>query len=449
MTSHTFAQLALQLDPWAAGASAKAKAVSLPIPGTEERDYTVSVTQDSSLAPESFSLSVTAGAIDLKAADARGALYAVNALIQAHNTPDLEYFEATSSPRYPVRGFSFDIARHFYTPAQIMQVIDIIAGYNINRLHLHLTDDQGWRIEIDGRQELTKIAAENDTSGGKGGYLTFSDYEDIQDYAALYGIEVVPEVDLPGHTNALLVAYPEISPDRKPRQHYCGTDVGFSWIDLTSDKTWEVLDDIIGSLARRTRSEYLHIGGDEVHQVGREEYEKFMSRLAELVTKHGKKVVAWHETAGATVPEGTQLQFWTAKFNTDNVAKLVNDPNVMVIASPAPHTYFDLRPEDDFHIGVDWAGLLPLRNTFEWEPQEAVPVPNSKIIGVEAAIWTEVIPTFEGLTALILPRIAGVASVAWGSPRIYDEFTASLPSHGRVWAEQGYEFYRSPDVNWD
>jgi hexosaminidase len=172
LTSHTFAQLALQLDPWAAGASAKAKAVSLPIPGTEERDYTVSVTQDSSLAPESFSLSVTAGAIDLKAADGRGALYAVNALIQAHNTPDLEYFEAASSPRYPVRGFSFDIARHFYTPAQIMQVIDIIAGYNINRLHLHLTDDQGWRIEIDGRQELTKIAAENDTSGGKGGYLT-------------------------------------------------------------------------------------------------------------------------------------------------------------------------------------------------------------------------------------------------------------------------------------
>lgn len=464
ITSYDLEAIAAAIVDWAPGAAARLELYAGELALVENdieyvdgddwdtdedlTDFAMTAAWKEHLAPEAFNLLVTPEELVLEAGDANGALYAVNALIQALRAPQLLPFEATSEPRYPVRGLHLDIARHFFGVPDIKRVIDIASAYNLNRLHLHLSDDQGWRIEIDGRPELTKKASENDVDGGKGGYLNFDDYEEIQQYAALFGMEIVPEIDLPGHTNALLVAFAEASPDGLAREPYAGTDVGFSWVHLTSDFTWQLLDDIIGSLARRTRSDYLHIGGDEVLKVDRPEYETFMARLGELVRKHGKKVAAWHEAAGAALPQDTQLQFWTSQYNAENLTRATTDNTVQFIASPAPHTYLDLKPTPDFPLGLTWAGLLDLTAAFDWDPSTELPVPAQHIVGVEACLWTETIRTFNDITTMLLPRLTGVASVAWGSPRIFDDYAAALPAHAHAWRAAGYAYYEAPEVDW-
>ncbi|WP_435299134.1 family 20 glycosylhydrolase [Timonella sp. A28] len=447
VSAKDFESLAAQLADWAPGAAlritefgSKADSAS-PLPH-------VSATPNKDLPAEGYALALTDESLTLEAADASGALYAVNALIQALSTEGVEQFRATGHPEYATRGFMLDIARHFFGVSTIKRTIDIASTYNLNRLHLHLSDDQGWRIEIDGLPELTKLASTSDTTNGDGGCLNFDDYEEIQQYAELYGMTLVPEIDLPGHTNALLVAIPEISPDGKPREHYAGTDVGFSWVHLTSDATWEVLDTIVGSLSRRTRGEYIHLGGDEVLKVDRAEYEAFMTRLGQLAAKHGKKLTLWHEAAGPQYPEGTQLQYWTKQFNVDNLQHLDSTPGLQVIASPAPNAYLDLMPVADFPLGQDWAGLFTLRDSFDWIPAEQTPAPAELITGVETCLWTETIRTEDEIMTMLLPRLPGVASVAWGSDRDYDTFVSSIVTHSKDWADRGYNFYRDPEVNW-
>lgn len=467
ITSYDLDALASAFSEWAPGASTRLAAFAAELAVVEEGieyvdgddseweeaeeldNFAMTAALKDHLAPESFTLTLNAEELTIEAPDSRGALYAVNALIQALRTPGVTAFRAESSPKHPVRGFSFDITRHFFNAEEICRVIELLSEYNVNRLHLHLSDDQGWRIEIDNRPELTLKASSNDASGGAGGFLTFDDYERIQVHAGLFGLEVVPEIDLPGHTNALLVAYPEATPDGEPRKPYAGIEVGFSWVNLEGEATWEILEDIVSSLAKRTHSDYFHIGGDEVHKVERPDYEKFIARLGKLVTKHGKKVVGWHEIAGSELPQDSQVQFWTATFNTDNVAKLASSPDIEFIASPAPHAYLDLKPVEDFPLGLTWAGLVDLKAAYDWEPSEEIPVSAERIVGVEACIWTETIKTFDDLTTMIFPRLTGIASVAWGSPRIFDEYTSALESHGRAWSAKGITFYEAPEVNWN
>lgn len=411
---------------------------------------TINTTLNTDLTAESFQLTATRDHIALTAADQAGAFYAINALIQALRTPGVEGFTAHSTPTYPTRGVMLDLARHFFGVDTITSVIDVASAYGLNRLHLHLSDDQGWRIEIDGHPALTERASANDVDGGAGRYLTLADYEAIQEYAAAHAMIVVPEIDLPGHTHALQVAYPQVSPNGKPREPYAGIDVGFSWVHLTADATWELLDDIVGSLARTTHGEYLHVGGDEVKQVSRPEYEQFMGRLGELVAAHGKKLVVWQEAAGSPLPQGTQVQYWTHEFNQDNLAQLATHTGVEVIASPAYHTYLDLKPVPDFPLGLTWAGLVPLRAAYEWTPAAAMPViPSRMITGVETCLWTETIRTPHDIMTMLLPRLPAVASVAWGSPVDYPQFVHAIATHHHTWWHpNGWTHYPDPDVPW-
>ncbi|XBH21120.1 family 20 glycosylhydrolase [Jonesiaceae bacterium BS-20] len=454
----TLHELAGQLSLWAPGAAARlTEAVgSLPAlttsPGQDLSGAAASQTAhavlDASLPPESFSLVASAAQITLTASNTNGALYAVNALIQALRTEGVVEFSATSAPQYGWRGTMLDISRHFFGVPEIKAVIDLASQYNLNQLHLHLSDDQGWRIEIEGRPELVKLAADNDVDGGKGGHLSLVDYAEIQDYAELYGMTLVPEIDLPGHTNALQVAYPELTPDGIPRKPYAGIEVGFSYVHLTSPKTWAVLEDIVASLAKHTRGEYLHMGGDEVLKVDRPDFEAFMGRLGKLVNKHGKKLTLWHEGAGADLPPGTQLQYWTHDSNQENLSKAFDIPAVSFIASPAKHAYLDLKPVKDFPLGLTWAGLVNLETAFDWDPVQAIPVPGHLISGVEACLWTETIRSIDDITTMLLPRLPAVASVAWGSTGSFERFTDAIANHARLWQDQEIVFYRDPAVTW-
>lgn len=459
LTHDEYATLTAHLTSWAPHAAAHLTAVmsahtdTLVSTSTDHTPRSINATLNTDLTAESYQLTATHDHIALTAADQAGAFYAINALIQALRTPGVEGFTAHSTPTYPTRGVMLDLARHFFGVDTITSVIDVASAYGLNRLHLHLSDDQGWRIEIDGHPALTERASANDVDGGAGGYLTLADYEAIQQYAAAHAMTVVPEIDLPGHTHALQVAYPQVSPDGKPREPYAGIDVGFSWVNLTADATWVLLDDIVGSLARTTHGEYVHVGGDEVKQVSRPDYEQFMGRLGELVAAHGKKLVVWQEAAGSPLPQGTQVQYWTHEFNQDNLAQLADTAEhtgVEVIASPAYHTYLDLKPVPDFPLGLTWAGLVPLRAAYEWTPAAAMPViPSRMITGVETCLWTETIRTPHDIMTMLLPRLPAVASVAWGSPVDYPQFVHAIATHHHTWWQpNGWSHYPDPDVPW-
>lgn len=452
LSSSTLSSLAEQLESWASGAAMRLNEflASRSVDSTESVSQpSVSAVQNTELAAESFILSAANSDLSLNAPDASGALYGVTALIQAIRTNQVLEFTATSVPAYAHRGFMLDISRHFFGVPDIKATIDHASHYNLNRLHLHLSDDQGWRIEIEGRPNLTEIGGANDADGGQGGFLTLADYHEIQDYAEKFGMILVPEIDLPGHTHAMQVAYPEISPDGEPREHYAGVEVGFSSVHLTSDATWDLLDDVVASLAKHTRGQYLHLGGDEVLKVARPDYEQFMGRLGKLVTKHGKKMVLWQEGAGSDLPEGTQLQYWTDQNEENSLAKIEGVTGIEIIVSIAKHAYLDLKPVEDFPLGLTWAGILNVEGAFSWVPADATPGAAHLITGVETCLWTETVRTLDDITTMMLPRLPAVASVAWGSTGSFEEFTEALTSHGRVWQEQGVAFYRDPAVNWN
>jgi hexosaminidase len=210
-----------------------------------------------------YRLTVTAEGVDLVGSDVAGVLHATQTLRQllppANWAPraSAQVWEVAAvvvddAPRFAYRGVMLDVARHFFTVAQVQRFIDQLASLKLNHLHLHLSDDQGWRLEIAGWPELTGIGAATAVGGGEGGFYTAADYRAIVDYAADRSITVVPEIDVPGHTNAALAAYPELNADGVAREPYTGTEVGFSSLDIRSETTYAFLEDVFGQLARRS-----------------------------------------------------------------------------------------------------------------------------------------------------------------------------------------------------
>ena len=190
-----------------------------------------------------------------------------------------------------------DVARHFFAVEDVLRVIDHLARYKLNHLHLHLTDDQGWRIAVDSWPRLTTVGGATEVGGGPGGHYTKADYRRIVAYAAARHITVVPEIDLPGHTNAALVAYPELAPDKIAPPPYTGTEVGFSYVDPADERTYDFVADVLGEVAALTPGPWLHIGGDEAFKVHGRGYTGFVERVQRIVADLGKTVVGWHQLA--------------------------------------------------------------------------------------------------------------------------------------------------------
>ena len=453
--------LVCELAPWAPRASrlaarlhpALAPAPSAPSPAaagaTQGSGARVTATLDPALGPESFELDVSPAAWELRAGDEAGAYRAAQALVQALRDGAVPTFACSDSPRYAVRGVMLDVARHFFPVVAVERVIDLAAAYRFNELHLHLSDDQGWRLEIEGRPLLTERASANDVDGGAGGFFTREDYRHLQAYALERHVVVVPEIDLPGHTHAAQVAYPKVSPDGLPREPYAGIEVGFSSVHLTSPESWALIEDVVASLARDTVGEHLHLGGDETLTLQRAEYLTFMERLGAVVARHGKKLALWQEAAGATLPPGTRLQYWTWEIETAHLAEAARTQDVVFVASPANHAYLDQKYTEDFPLGLTWAGTVSIRDAYAWDPVEELPgVPAGSVVGVEACLWTETLRTLDDLTTMILPRLPALAEVAWGSPADYDRLVASIARHGRWWEADGLVFHRDPAVDW-
>ncbi|WP_046530224.1 family 20 glycosylhydrolase [Cellulomonas sp. FA1] len=355
------------------------------------------------------------------------------------------------APRYAWRGLSVDVARHFVSVPDLKVVIGLMGHYKLNVLHLHLTDDQAWRLDLPSRPELVRRASARSVGGDPGGHYSRADWDEILAYAHARAVRVVPELDVPGHVNAAQHAYGELNPDGEPADEYLGIEVGFSRLHDDLPATHAFLADVFGDLAEMTPGEHLHIGGDEVLAMGRDEYERLVRSAAAAVTAHGKRVVAWQEVASVPdLPPGTVVQYWDTRVDPAPFVRAAH-AGARILLSPGSRVYLDMKYGPDFPLGLEWAGHVELRDAYEWEPATLVDgLPPEAVAGVEAAVWTETLRTLDDLTTMLLPRLAAVAEVAWSDParRDFDDFTERLAAHGELWDRLGLAWHRSPQGRW-
>jgi hexosaminidase len=358
------------------------------------------------------------------------------------------------SPRYAYRGAMLDVSRHFFTVAQVKRYIDELALYKINTLHLHLSDDQGWRIAVDSWPRLATYGGSTEVGGGKGGHYTKAQYQEIVRYAASRYLEVVPEIDMPGHTNAALASYAELNCDGVAPPLYTGTDVGFSSLCVPKQVTYDFVDDVIRELAAITPGRYIHIGGDEAHSTSHDDYVKFMDRVQPIVAKYGKTVIAWHQITGAHPAKGALAQYWglddTSAGEKAQVAKAAQSGTGLIL-SPADRVYLDMKYTEDTPLGQDWAGLVEVQRSYDWDPGDYLPgAPASAIAGVEAPLWTETIVRNADIDYMAFPRLPGVAELGWSPVSTHDwnAYRVRLAAQGPRWEALGIGYYRSPQVPW-
>ncbi|WP_323138381.1 beta-N-acetylhexosaminidase [Streptomyces sp. NBC_01571] len=358
------------------------------------------------------------------------------------------------TPRYGYRGAMLDVSRHFFTVAQVERYIDELALYKINKLHLHLSDDQGWRIAVDSWPRLAAYGGSTQVGGGPGGFYTKAQYREIVRYAAERYLDVVPEIDMPGHTNAALASYAGLNCDGTAPPLYTGTEVGFSSLCVAKPATYDFVDDVIRELAALTPGEYLHIGGDEAHSTSHADYVTFMDKVQPLVAKYGKKVIGWHQLTGATPAKGAIAQYWglddTSAAEKEQVAQAARN-GTGVVLSPADRIYLDMKYTQDTPLGQDWAGLVEVKRAYDWDPGTYLPgAPASAIRGVEAPLWTETLVTGADIDYMAFPRLPGVAELGWSpaSTHDWDTYKVRLAAQGPRWEALGIGYYRSPQVPW-
>ncbi|MEU6733902.1 beta-N-acetylhexosaminidase [Streptomyces physcomitrii] len=357
-------------------------------------------------------------------------------------------------PRYAHRAVMLDVSRHFFTVDQVKRYIDQAAMYKINKLHLHLSDDQGWRIAVDSWPRLAEYGGSTQVGGGEGGHYTKDQYRDLVAYAASRQLQVIPEIDMPGHTNAALASYAELNCDGVAPPLYTGTEVGFSSLCAGKDVTYDFVDDVIREIAELTPGDTIHIGGDEAHSTSHEDYTAFMDKVQPVVAKYGKKVYGWHQLAGATPAKGATLQYWGYDATGAQERQQVVDAaknGAKVVLSPADRAYLDMKYTEDTPLGLSWAGLVEVRRSYDWDPGSYLEgLPAEAVAGVEAPLWTETLSTSDHLEYMAFPRLPGIAELGWSSAESHDweAYRQRLAAEGPRWDELGIDYYKSPQVPW-
>jgi hexosaminidase len=447
------------------------RSTGYPLPVSGERRYdgrdaiVLELSGPARSGPEAYRLDASRHAVRLRAHTAEGLFRGVQTLRQLL-PPRVESssvqpgpwtvpaVRVVDRPRFPWRGAHLDVARHFFTVQEVKRYIELISLYKVNRLHLHLSDDQGWRIVIDSWPRLAEYGGSTEVGGGPGGYYTKADYSEIVRYAGAHHITVVPEIDTPGHTNAALASYAELNCDGTAPPLYTGIEVGFSSLCTSKELTYEFLDDVIGELAALTPGPYLHLGGDEAHSTRPEDYVRFIERVQELVHAHGKRLMGWEEIVRAGVSRDSIAQHWSPATGSAPGTELAREAvrrGVKLVMSPANHAYLDMQYDPSTPLGLHWAGYVEARDAYEWDPATIVDgVGEADVIGVESALWSETLEDTDDIEFMAFPRLPGIAEIGW-SPirgRAWDEYRLRLAAQGPRWDALSVNFYRSPQVPW-
>lgn len=416
----------------------------------------------SSIGDEGYELTITPERVTLTANQPAGLFYGLQTFRQLL-PPFVEHGAARSNtdrpvtapavkivdhPRFQWRGAMLDVSRHFFTVEEVKRYVDLLALHKFNRLHLHLSDDQGWRIEIKSRPRLTEVGSLSEVGAGLGGFYTQDQYADLVTYAADRFVTLVPEIDMPGHTNAALVSYPELNCDKQPRQPYTGIEVGFSAFCVESEATYAFIDDVVREIAAMTPGAWFHVGGDEVKTLTLAQYASFIERVQTIVQSHGKQMIGWDETANTRLLPTSIVQYWRPK---EPPGPAVQNGSKVVLSS-ADRAYVDMQYDPQTPIGLHWAAYIPVRNAYEWEPSAYVPgITDANMLGIEAPMWAETLADIRDVEYLAFPRLAAIAELAW-SPmaqrETWDAFKVRLGAQAPRWVALGINFYRAPEVPW-
>lgn len=442
---------------------------------------------------EAYKLIVNDKRVCISGASEAGVFYGIQTLrkslpVAQDINVNLSAVEIYDKPRFAYRGAMLDVARHFYTVDEVKTFIDMLALHNINRFHWHLTDDQGWRIEIKKYPKLMSVASERkETVVGRwysgiydgkpyGGYYTQDELRDVIDYAAKRHITIIPEVDLPGHMQAALTAYPELGCTGGPYEVRTIWGVSQDVLCVGNDFTLQFVKDVLSEVADIFPSEYIHIGGDECPKVRWEKCPKCQERIKSLGlksdTKHtkeqrlqsymiqeaakylkekGKRIIGWTEILeGGLVPDAT-LMSWIGESGGIEAAHQHHD----VIMTPNTYLYFDYyqsKKVEDEPLAI--GGYLPIEKTYNYEPmpKELTKEEQQYIKGVQANLWTEYIPVFSQVQYMVLPRLGAAAEVQWTDPskKDYKDFLRRVPHLVAVYDCYGWNYATHVyDVNVD
>lgn len=432
--------------------------------------------------PEAYQLSVNGDGVVIAAPTEAGVFYGIQTLrksIPAHAgaTVSLPAVTINDAPRFSYRGAHFDVSRHFFTVDEVKTYIDMMALHNMNHLHWHITDDQGWRIEIKKHPKLTELGSlRNETVIGRnsgeydgkpyGGYYTQEEAKDIVAYAAERYITVIPEIDLPGHMQAALKVYPNLGCTGGPYEVWTQWGVSEDVLCAGNDDVLTFIDDIFTEIMDIFPSQYIHVGGDEcpkarwkqcpkcqarIKQLGikgndkhsKEEYlQSFIINHAEkFLNDHGRRIIGWDEILeGGLAPNATVMS-WRGEAGGIEAAKQNHD----VIMTPNTYLYFDYyQTKDTENEPLGIGGYLPLERVYNYEPMPASLTPEQQkhIIGVQANLWTEYIPTLSHAQYMVLPRWAALAEIQWSNPadKNYENFLSRLPRLINIYDVEKYNY---------
>lgn len=442
---------------------------------------------------EAYKLIVNDKRVCISGASEAGVFYGIQTLRKSLSVAqdinvNLSAVEIYDKPRFAYRGAMLDVARHFYTVDEVKTFIDMLALHNINRFHWHLTDDQGWRIEIKKYPKLMSVASERkETVVGRwysgiydgkpyGGYYTQDELRDVIDYAAKRHITIIPEVDLPGHMQAALTAYPELGCTGGPYEVRTIWGVSQDVLCVGNDFTLQFVKDVLSEVADIFPSEYIHIGGDECPKVRWEKCPKCQERIkslglksdakhtkeqrlqsymiqeaAKYLKEKGKRIIGWTEILeGGLVPDAT-LMSWIGESGGIEAAHQHHD----VIMTPNTYLYFDYyqsKKVEDEPLAI--GGYLPIEKTYNYEPmpKELTEEEQQYIKGVQANLWTEYIPIFSQVQYMVLPRLGAAAEVQWTDPskKDYKDFLRRVPHLVAVYDCYGWNYATHVyDVNVD
>ncbi len=445
----------------------KSVGISCRIATSAKAKKTIILIRDASLANEAYLLDINQSWISIKASSESGYFYAFQTILQLAPVSEnkitgteIKFNQLTiaDEPRFKWRGALLDISRHFFGPVSIKQLIDQMAAQKMNRLHLHLSDDPGWRIEIKEYPRLHEIGSIGDRTNpdGPAMYLTEKEARDITGYANERQIMIVPEVDIPGHSGAIARAYPEFSG-------------GNNTLNIANEDAVKMIEIVILRLSDIFNTRYIHFGSDEVRQhnwdgrpdmrarmnelklKNQHEFEGWFDRkMADFIVRSGLNPVAWDEASDFGVNKKTTMQWWRGEY--PEVLYSVAEQGYDIILSPVDYVYLDY-PSDLEEGGANWEGLHNGANSLEaiyhWKPipENFNQTMSAHIIGIEAGIWTEFISDEKRLEYMIYPRLAAVAEKAWTSDNNinWQSFQERLSRQYVRYKKAGIN-YRIPDL---
>lgn len=451
---------------------------------------------DPALAPEEYSLVVNRKAVIIKASALNGFIYAIQTVKQMlpeeifSDSLDqdeewkLKCVVIKDAPRFAYRGMHLDVSRHFWSVDEVKRYLDVMQLHKLNRFHWHLTDDQGWRIEIKKYPRLTEKGAVrketlvghlqpkdnvfDGTPYGEGLYYTQDQIREVVAYAAARGITVIPEIDLPGHMVAALACYPELGCTSGPYEVWPMWGVADDVLCPGNEKTFEFIENVLSEVADLFPSEYIHIGGDECPKVRWEKCPKCQARIKALgleaderhsaeyflqsyvterveafLATRGKRIIGWDEILEGKLAQDATVMSWRGISGGLEAARLGHD----AIMTPNSYLYFDYyQSENQDAEPLAIGGYLPVSKVYSYEPFEEGMTEEEKshIIGVQANLWTEYITTESQLEYMLLPRLAALSEVQWCQPqnKNWERFEDCVDDVCDIYDQMGYNYAR-------